>query len=91
MSHLGKPLEVCRAAAQPVKRSGALLKGTKEVKVCYKELEIVCEYLPALVKTEPKIDTKNLCEFLFSIVDCCLYVCKSFIAYVAYSIYNYTL
>lgn len=28
---------------------------------------------------------------LFSVVDCCLYVCKNFIASVAYDIYNYIL
>lgn len=56
-----------------------------------KKQDIVCEHLLALVKTEQKKDTKNLCECLFSIVDCCLYVCKSFIAYVAHNIYNYIL
>lgn len=28
---------------------------------------------------------------LFSVVDCCLYVCKNFTAYVAHTIYNYIL
>lgn len=76
---------------------GKLLKMHKvwELKVCCRQLVLtlcVSKYSPVLLKAEQRLDTKELFVTpLFSVVDCCLYVCKNFTAYVAHTIYNYIL